>query len=199
MAEAKKSPGGKANRSAAADGKVYFSYVQIAQTVSSTVPAVKVFQPDVIVAIGGGGYIPARILRTEVKVPILAISLELYDDATDTPNTNVLKKQWFDETPGTFGALVRGKRVLVVDEVDDTRRTLQYAVEELRRSNSPAAVAVMVVHNKLKPKRGVLPDDVLYIAGENVRDVWNCYPWDAGIDIVEHELLARRCADESSV
>jgi len=199
MAEAKKSPGGKANRSAAADGKVYFSYVQIAQTVSSTVPAVKVFQPDVIVAIGGGGYIPARILRTEVKVPILAISLELYDDATDTPNTSVLKKQWFDETPGTFGALVRGKRVLVVDEVDDTRRTLQYAVEELRRSNSPAAVAVMVVHNKLKPKRGVLPDDVLYIAGENVRDVWNCYPWDAGIDIVEHELLARRCAGESSV
>ena len=95
--------------------------------------------------------------------------------------------------------MVRGKRVLVVDEVDDTRKTLQYAVEELRRSNSPAAVAVVVVHNKLKPKRGVLPDDVLYIAGENVREVWNCYPWDARIDIVEHELLARRCAGKSSV
>ena len=31
----------------------------------------------------------------------------------------------FDETPGTFGAGVRGKRVLIVDEVDDTRTTLQ--------------------------------------------------------------------------
>jgi hypothetical protein len=51
-------------------------------------------------AIGGGGYIPARMLRTEVKIPILAISLELYDDATKTANDKVLRKQWFDETPG---------------------------------------------------------------------------------------------------
>lgn len=37
-------------------------------TVSSTVPRVNEFSPDVIIAIGGGGYIPARMLRTEVKV-----------------------------------------------------------------------------------------------------------------------------------
>ena len=72
---------------------------------------------------GGGGFIPARMLRTEVKKPILAISLELYDDATKTANETVLRKQWFTEEPGTFGALVRGKRVLIVDEVDDTRVT----------------------------------------------------------------------------
>lgn len=45
---------------------------------------------DVMVAIGGGGFIPARMLRTEVKVPILAVSLELYDDATKTANTCVI-------------------------------------------------------------------------------------------------------------
>ena len=28
------------------------------------VPKIKQFNPDVIVAIGGGGFIPARILRT---------------------------------------------------------------------------------------------------------------------------------------
>ncbi len=39
------------------------------------------------------------------------MSLELYDDATHTANTQVLRKQWFDETLGTFGALVCGKRV----------------------------------------------------------------------------------------
>ena len=37
----------------------------------------KAFKPDVIIAIGGGGFIPARMLRTELKIPILAISLEL--------------------------------------------------------------------------------------------------------------------------
>merc|ERR1719399_1616314 len=192
---AKQSPQGKAARSTAADGRIYFSYAQIAETVARAVPRVQAFAPDVLVAIGGGGYIPARMLRTEVKVPILAISLELYDDATKTANDRVLRKQWFDETPGTFGALVRGKRVLIVDEVDDTRTTLEYAVAELRKTNAPAAVGVLVVHNKLKEKKGTLPDDVTYISGEDVPNAWNCYPWDAmayGRHIRDHEELARK-------
>ena len=40
------------------------------------------------------------MLRTEVKVPILAVSLELYDDNTNTKNQVVKKVQWFDETSG---------------------------------------------------------------------------------------------------
>lgn len=41
----------------------------------------------------------------------------------------VKKVQWFDETSGV-GKQVRGKRVLIMDEVDDTRTTLKYCVEE---------------------------------------------------------------------
>ena len=146
-------------------------------------------------------HVHVHAAHAQVKKPILAVSLELYDDATKTANTTVLLKQWFDEQPGTFGALVRGKRVLIVDEVDDTRATLQYAVEEIKKRNEPAAIGVLVVHNKLKPKKGVLPDDITYIAGEDVPNVWNCYPWDAmayGRDIYAHEALARRCAGELS-
>ena len=79
---AKQDPSEKRERALAADGKCYFSYAQIAAAVASTVPEVEKFAPDVFVAIGGGGFIPARMLRTEVKKPILAVSLELYDDAT---------------------------------------------------------------------------------------------------------------------
>ena len=70
---------------------------------------------------------------SQVKKLIVAVSLELYDNATHTANTQVLRKQMFGDTLGTFGALVcsKRKRVLIVDEVDDTRATLQYAVEEL--------------------------------------------------------------------
>lgn len=196
----KQDPAEKSKRALASDGKCYFSYAQIAKTVSDSVPAVEAFAPDVFVAIGGGGFIPARMLRTEVKKPILAVSLELYDDATKTANEKVLRKQWFDETPGTFGALVRGRRVLIIDEVDDTRATLQYAVEELKKTNAPAAIGVFVVHNKLKPKKGELSADVTYIAGEDVPNAWNCYPWDAaayGRDIYAHEELARECAGEA--
>ena len=33
-------------------------------------------------------------------------------------------------------------------------------MEELQRCNEPLAIAVLVVHNKDKPKKGVLPEGV---------------------------------------
>lgn len=155
---AKQDPAYKATK-ASVDGKVYFSYADIHETMIGLVPRIKRFDPAVIVAIGGGGFIPARMLRTELRIPILAVSLELYDDATNTTRREVTKVQWFDER-SEVGSRVRGRRVLIVDEVDDTRTTLQYCVEELAKTNAPSAIAVAVVHNKAKPKRGVLPDDV---------------------------------------
>lgn len=195
---AKQDPAGKAARgkAAASDGKIYFSYADIHLAITSLAAKVLAFKPDVIIAIGGGGFIPARMLRTVVKLPILAVSLELYDDATCTARKEVKKIQWFDEQ-SEVGSKVRGRRVLVVDEVDDSRTTLQYCVEELIRTNAPAAIATCVVHNKIKEKKGFLPEGVVYMAGADVPDKWNCYPWDAdayGRNIEAHEALARVCS-----
>ena len=54
----------------------------------------------------------------------------------------VKKVQWFDETSGV-GALVRGQKVLIVDEVDDSRTTLQYCVEELMYLAHSASVILL--------------------------------------------------------
>merc|ERR1711871_1040940 len=75
---AKQDPQGKRTRSMV-NGKVYFSYADIYQTIVDAAERVKEFNPDVMVAIGGGGFIPARMLRTIINKPILAVSLELYD------------------------------------------------------------------------------------------------------------------------
>ena len=180
----------------ALDGKVYFSYEDIHDAVSSSVARVKAFKPDVIVAIGGGGFIPARMLRTEVKVPIVAVGLELYDDNTNTINKEGVQiKQWFSTDYGP-GALVENGRVLIVDEVDDTRTTLAACVSELRKRHKPSQVGCLVVHNKLKAKRASLPTDVTYIACEAVPDEWNCYPWDAaayGLTARAHTRKAGAC------
>jgi hypoxanthine phosphoribosyltransferase len=104
------------------------------------------FKPNLMIAIGGGGYVPARILRSFLKqpgspnIPIQAIGLSLYekldnstDNAVEAPGTKVTRTQWLDFT--ALGAMENfvGKRVLIVDEVDDTRTTLEYAVKELQK------------------------------------------------------------------
>ena len=65
--------------------------------------------------------IPARIMRTVLKIPILAVSLELYDDKTNTIREKVKKVQWLDEDTGDLK--IRGKRVLIVDEVRNNHCT----------------------------------------------------------------------------
>ena len=169
------------------EGKRPWSYEQIHELVHHHIaPRVVEFCPDVIVAIGGGGFIPARMLRTVFKRNILAVSLELYDDASNTPHAAPIKKQWLSDRER---AQLHGARVLVVDEVDDTRTTLAFCVEELRKEVSPSALAVAVVHNKKKEKRGRLPDDVEYIAGVDIDDIWCVYPWDS-MDIRAHTVAA---------
>jgi len=183
------------------DGKIYFSYAEIHDTISSLVPKIREFNPSVIIAIGGGGFIPARMLWADIKVPLLAISLELYGESTTTIRKTVQKLQWFDEN-SEVGSKVRGHKVLIVDEVDDTGATLQYCVEEVIKTNEPSEIAVAVVHNKIKPKKGKVPDHVVYMAGDNVEDYWNCYPWETesyGNTIYEHEALAEKCSTQATV
>lgn len=117
------------------------------------------FRPQLMIAIGGGGYVPARILRSFLKqpgapnIPIQAIGLSLYESlpeshplsGTTTPGdvetagTQVLRTQWLDlSSLGEVSNLV-GKRILIVDEVDDTRTTLEYAVRELEKDVEAAS------------------------------------------------------------
>jgi uncharacterized protein len=97
-----------------------------------------------------------------------------------------------------------GKNVLIVDEVDDTRTTLEYAVRELEKDVETARqqqgrdektkFSIFVLHNKDKEKKGHLPRDMVeenrYLAAVTVPDVWICYPWEA-TDIDEHDQLAK--------
>lgn len=104
-----------------------------------------------MIAIGGGGYVPARILRSFLKkpgnpnIPIQAIGLSLYeqlstDSVEEAPGTKVTRTQWLDlSSLGEMSNLL-GKRILIVDEVDDTRTTLEYAVKELEKDVEAARV-----------------------------------------------------------
>lgn len=130
------------------------------------------YHPDLIIAIGGGGYIPARMLRTHLNIPLYAVSLELYDDSTNSRRGEIIKRQWLDNVD-----IVYGKRILIVDEIDDSRTTLAYTVKEMEK-HSPQSIAVAVVHNKKKEKSAQLGNNTVYFCAQEINDQWIVYPWE---------------------
>ena len=166
--------------------KNYLSYNQIHKTIKKLSKEIlsSGYDADVIVAIGTGGFIPARILKTFTNKPIYTVGLSYYDE-NNIPKDQPIKIQWIDEVE----TKLEGKKILLVDEVDDSRITLEYCLRELL-SHKPAGIAVAVLHNKNKLKEGVIPDEVShYFVGDNLDDLWICYPWDA-VDIDEQERMA---------
>ncbi|KAF2748001.1 hypoxanthine guanine phosphoribosyltransferase [Sporormia fimetaria CBS 119925] len=195
--------------------KTYVTYNQVHKLCQEAAPKIlDEFRPNLMVAIGGGGYVPARILRSFLKkpgspnIPIQAIGLSLYeslktDADVEAPGTKVTRTQWLDLSSLEMATLI-GKNVLIVDEVDDTRTTLEYAVRELEkdvreaqeksgRQGEKTSFSIFVLHNKDKPKKGTLPEEIIhgrYLAARTVGDDWICYPWEA-LDIDEHDRLSK--------
>ncbi len=169
------------------NGKYFLSYEHIHLSVRFLAERIREsgFRPDLIVAIGSGGFIPARILKTFLEIPILTVGISYYGpDNKPTPAPRTI--QWIDEVEKKLA----GKRILLVDEVDDSRVTLEYCLRELL-SHKPAEIAVAVLHNKKKEKKGSLPPEIRrYFAAEELDDRWICYPWDAQ-DISAHEKISR--------
>ncbi len=169
------------------DGRYFLSYEHIHLSVRALAERIRDagFHPDLIVAIGSGGFIPARILKTFLEIPIFTVGISYYGpDNKPSPAPRMI--QWIDEVEKKLA----GRRILLVDEVDDSRVTLEYCLRELLQ-HSPAEIAVAVLHNKKKEKKGTLPAGVSrYFAGEELDDKWICYPWDAQ-DITAHEKIAR--------
>ncbi|KAF8311351.1 PRTase-like protein [Clavulina sp. PMI_390] len=193
------------------DGHIRATYNEIHELIGAASKKIgDEFKPNLMVAIGGGGFFPARVLRTFLKdpstktnIPIQAIGLSLYESLPTTTaeqlGTQVIRTQWL----GGDSKILLGRRVLIVDEVDDSRTTLQYAVSELQndverllselpeeeREKSKTQFGIFVVHNKLKEKIGKLPEDIPYFSGQDVPDKWFDYPWEQ-TDIQEHDRLA---------
>jgi uncharacterized protein len=163
--------------------KLFVKYSEIHKLVEKAAAdiASSGWEPDLIVAIASGGFIPARIFKTYLKKNIYVVGLQRYfDDSSPIPVP--MKVQWIDEVEKKLA----GKKILLVDEVDDTRITLAYCIGELLK-NHPAEIRVAVLHQKEKPKLASYPPAVKVIyEGTKVPDIWIKYPWDA-IDIDEHE------------
>lgn len=164
------------------DNALYVSYNTVHKLVRSLSERLldSGYDPEVIVAIGSGGFIPARIMKTFINRPIYAVGISYYG-VDNKHRDHPTKIQWIDEVQSQL----RGKKVLLIDEVDDSRVTLAYCIGELLKYE-PEEIAVLVLHNKRKEKDVEFPSEIRrYFCGMETDDVWIKYPWDA-VEIEEH-------------
>ena len=154
-------------------GKVRYSYDEIHDLVRGGASMLREakFQPDYIISIAGGGLIPARMLRSYLDVPILNMTVSSYEGDSQTPIQDPIILQSIDPE------IIKNKKVLIVDEVDDTRATIRKVVGEIFRIVEEWGI--FVVHNKKKRKDYLIGPHVTYVACENTDgNLWIEYPWD---------------------
>ncbi|WP_250868805.1 phosphoribosyltransferase [Methanococcoides seepicolus] len=128
------------------------------------------YLPDIIIAIGRGGYVPARVVCDFLLFDDLTtIKIEHYKGAADIQETAKLKFP--------LSVDIHGKKILVVDDVTDTGKTLSLAVEYLK-SLKPAEIKTAVLQHKICSD--FVPD---YYAKKIVKWRWIIYPWAAYEDL----------------
>lgn len=122
------------------------------------------FEPDVIVAVLRGGVVPALLLSDILGVnEFYAIRIKHWGIAEEVCTVPIV-----EQLPQKK---LQGVKVLIVDEVADTGKTLIKAVEEIKKLNT-LEVKTAVLH--LKPSSVLVPD--YYVLKLN-KWVWIFYPW----------------------
>lgn len=120
------------------------------------------FKPDVIVGISRGGWIPARILSDLLENPNIAnIKVEFYLDVYKTVEEPVITQP--------VSTSIKNKKILVVDDVSDTGKTLKIVYEEMMKEAREVRAATLYY----KPWSDYRPN--FYV---KVTDAWIIFPWE---------------------
>ena len=128
------------------------------------------FYPEVIVAIGRGGYVPARLLCDYLDIMALtSIKVEHYLAGSDKQPEAVIRYP--------LHADIGNRHVLLVDDVNDSGDTLDVAIRHLQ-GFAPAEIRTAVMHHKTSTHFSVD-----YAAARIIKWRWLIYPWAVVEDI----------------
>ena len=133
---------------------------------------------DVMIAIAGGGLVPARLLRNYLKLPIYSVNIKTYGEESKEKSGEVEVVQWLGKAECCS---LGGKNILFVDDLDDTRGTLKHVIELLNSQDegiSTGEVGFAVLYNKIKEKAYKLPEEYHYYSARDAKDKWIVFPWE---------------------
>lgn len=122
------------------------------------------YEPDIVVAIGRGGYVPARILCDYLLIrDLTSIKVEHWGIAATATEKAVIKFP--------LCADIKDKRVLLVDDITDTGDTLRVSLEYLKGFGPEDIKTAVLIH---KTCSVIIPD---YFVSKIVKWRWVIFPW----------------------
>lgn len=149
------------------------SWAQVEHLISTLAGKIRqaAYQPDMVIAIARGGYVPARLLCDHLDIfDLTSIRIVHYTGAEKDPQARL--------SVG-LSVNVQGLKVLVVDDVGDTGDTLQLAMSHIA-GFKPAAVKLAVMHHKTSST--VTPD---FHGKKIAKWRWLTYPWAIYEDVAQ--------------
>lgn len=152
-------------------------YHSLAQSLAAKILDSK-YKPDHIIAIARGGLTLGHILSDFLRIPIATITIQSYVDI-QTQGSLIISEEL--RTP------VKGKNVLLVDDVSDSGKTLIRAVAYLKEFD-PSVIASATLF--YKPHSEIKPD---YYSQETTK--WILFPYEPTEMIL---LIAQQMKKEGS-
>jgi hypoxanthine phosphoribosyltransferase len=123
------------------------------------------FRPEIVIAVARGGLIPAGALAYALGTKAAGtLNVEFYTDIEETLADPVVLEPMLDTSA------IRGKRLLVVDDVADSGRTLALVMDLMRQHGANARSAVLYTKS-----RTILRPDYSW----RDTDLWITFPWSA--------------------
>ncbi|MDD3245484.1 MAG: phosphoribosyltransferase [Methanosarcina sp.] len=146
------------------------------------------YQPDLIVAIGRGGYVPGRLVCDFLLFnDLTSMKIEHYMRGADMQAEAMIKFP--------ISVDISGKKVLIVDDVTDTGETLLLAVDYVQSLN-PSEIRTAVLQHKTCSS--FTPD---FYAQKVIKWRWIIYPWARYEDMAgfAEKILGDRTLDISRI
>ncbi|WP_333652400.1 phosphoribosyltransferase [Dissulfurispira sp.] len=122
------------------------------------------YKPDIVVAIGRGGCVPARILCDYLLMrDLTSIKVEHWGIAATETERAVIKFPLCTD--------IKGKKVLLVDDITDTGDTLRVSLEYLKTFEPEDIKTAVLIH---KTCSAIIPD---YFVSRVTKWRWIIFPW----------------------
>jgi hypoxanthine phosphoribosyltransferase len=136
------------------------------------------FKPDIIVGVCRGGWPPARVLSDLLDNPNLAsVKAEFYLGVAETKGEPILTQP--------VSTTVTNKKVLIVDEVADTGKSLKLIKEHIIKEGA-AEVKIATVY--YKPWSIIIPDYY-----ERETRCWIVFPWEIKETV---QKIVKKCREK---